>query len=67
MFRSSRDLTNKYHLVLLESLAILNWCKHLWLLKNSLPGNLPKTQCVRDALQTIFSGRIDIFYPQNLR
>jgi hypothetical protein len=36
MFRSSRDFTNKYHLVLLESLAILSWCKRLWLLKISL-------------------------------
>jgi hypothetical protein len=36
-------------------------------LKNSLPGNLAKNMMRQDALQTIFSGRLDMFYSRNLR
>jgi hypothetical protein len=37
-----------------------SWCNRLWVLKNSSPRNSQKIKSRQDAIQTIFSGRLDI-------
>jgi hypothetical protein len=42
------------------------WCKQAWLLKNSFFRKSAEIESRQDALQTIFSTRLDIFYARNL-
>jgi hypothetical protein len=44
--------------------AILSWRNRLWLVEKLAPRNSQKNKSGQNALQTIFSNRLDIFDPQ---